>query len=465
MSDSSDIDAPSLIHPLSKSTRAQLWFGGSLVTAFLLTLIIGNQLIPADKAVERNMLGHDFTAFYSAGHFAATGQFDKLYDIEAVKNFEQETGRRYGLSIGDSYGPYWNPPFYAWVFAPLSRLPYGRALLVWTLFNLCCFGGAIYLLCGMLAPPGYGLRSAGIPWRTWALVPLLLTFSMPVIQALSHGQNSMTSLLLLAATVTLWRNDRGFYAGLVAGLLFYKPQLGAIVAVFLVLTLGSRALLGLVVTGVVLLTITVLSMPGALQDFLVRLPLNVRFMQVDHAYVWERHATIKAFWRLLLQGRGAGRSTLVVTALVWSTGLAVAAALCVAVHHYLRSWRSSEKLDRVIAATIAAMPLLMPFYFDYDLMLLAIPAVLFSGEQLRFPGQTMERWAIRLGMVMYLWMFVSPGIAATTHVNGTIPLLVSVAVLLISRAFQPMQIHEHVSLHSSRRNSSAVPLSPSQIAA
>ena len=29
--------------------------------------------------------------------------------------------------------------------------------------------------------------------------------------------------------------------------------------------------------------------------------------------------------------------------------------------------------DRLIAATIVATPLLMPFYFDYDLLLLSVP--------------------------------------------------------------------------------------------
>jgi alpha-1,2-mannosyltransferase len=390
------------------------------------------------------MLGHDFTAFYSAGQLAASGQFEKLYDIEAVKTLEQQTGRKYGLSLGDSYGPYWNPPFYAWIFAPLSRLPYPTALLVWTLFNVTCFLVALYLICNLLAPCGYTLITAKIPWHVWGLVPLLLTFSMPVIQALSHGQNSMTSLLLLAATVTAWRNERAILAGLVGGLLFYKPQLGAIVAVLLIITLGSRALLGLAITGLLLTIVTVITMPGALLNFLTRLPANVRFMQVDHAYVWERHVTLKAFWRLLLQGRSAGGSALLVTSLTGVTCLAIACSLCVVIHHYMRSVRTGEKLDRIIAATIVSMPLLMPFYFDYDLMLLAIPAALFAGEQFRFPGQAAERWIIRVGIVMYLWMFISPGIAAKTHFNGTIPLLATLAAMLIRRASQPVQIADAV---------------------
>ena len=41
---------------------------------------------------------------------------------------------------------------------------------------------------------------------------------------------------------------------------------------------------------------------------------------------------------------------------------------------------------------IVAMPLLMPFYFDYDLLLLAVPAVLLAGEILAMPpGATIDR--------------------------------------------------------------------------
>ena len=417
-----------------------------MLAVFMLTLVIGNQFIPSEKAVERDMLGHDFTAFYSAGHFAATGQFRKLYDIQAVKEFEQETGRRAGLSLGDSYGPYWNPPFYAWIIAPLSKLTYANALFIWTIFNIACGLGAIALLCRMLAPPGLSLHDAKITWKSYGLIPLLLICSMPVMQALSHGQNTMTSLLLLTATVTFWRSSRPLLTGLACGLLFYKPQLGAIVAVAVVLTLGWRSLAGLAITGFVLLLITITTMPGALTDFLHQLPANVRFMQIDHPYVWERHATIKAFWRLMFQGRGAGEPILAVTILTLGIcGLLGVGLLGCALRN------PPANRDRVIAATIATMPLLMPFYFDYDLMLLAVPAVLFANEFV--PGwqassnqkhgrdahateMRLDRCLIRAWIALYLWMLINPGLASQTHVNLTVPLLTAVATMLMRRAMR-----------------------------
>ena len=47
---------------------------------------------------------------------------------------------------------------------------------------------------------------------------------------------------------------------------------------------------------------------------------------------------------------------------------------------------SAVSRDRGIAAAIVCTPLLTPFYFDYDLLLLSVPAVLFAAEVLAAAG-------------------------------------------------------------------------------
>ena len=442
--------------------RNRLWFGGTMVVTFLLILVIGNHFIDADKSVARNMLGHDFTAFYSAGHFADTRQFDKLYDIEAVKAFEQQTGKQANLTLGDAYGPFWNPPFYAWVFAPFARMPYGDALLAWTLINIICLIISIGLLCRILltepaqfhdpieddCAPAIALETKesviALNWRNWGLVPLLILGSMPVIQALSHGQNTMTSLLLLTSTVFFWRRRQSVLAGIICGFLFYKPQLGAIVATALIASQGAPAFLGLMFTGVGLLAVTEYTMPDAVADFLVKLPANLEFMQVDHPYVWERHATIKAFWRLLLMGRDAGRITPIVAGLVGFFQIALAGYFVVSIRKFI-SHRKTILPDSIIAATIVTMPLLMPFYFDYDLLLISVAAVLYAREYNQHPYKPLDKWIIRNWAVLYLWMLINPGISAQTHFNLNVPLLFSLAMMLIKRA--GMMANEHADLH------------------
>ena len=72
--------------------------------------------------------------------------------------------------------------------------------------------------------------------------------------------------------------------------------------------------------------------------------------------------------------------------------------------------RRARSADAVIAATVVTAPLLMPFYFDYDLLLLAAAAVL-------------GRRFVLLWAALYLWLFVKPYVAGHARFNLTVPLL------------------------------------------
>jgi len=407
---------------------------------FLLTLAIGNSLVSPARSVTRSMLGHDFLAFYTAGHFARIGQLQKLYDLDAARDFQRDIAARNGLEIGQSFGPFWNPPFYAWVFAPLSALPYRAALLAWWAINLACLAMALWLLRRMLP--------ADADWRTWGLVPLLILTSLPFQQALSHAQNTCISLLILTVAVNCWRNGKPLAAGLAATLLSYKPQLGLVFVIVLVLSMGRRALLGALFTGTALL-LTIWTMPGAIGDYVMRLPRNLRQMQELGPYIWERHATLLAFWRLAIQGHAIGATssaTMVLGGLCW-LGLASLLASALYRHMHLRKRlgkfggnpitmpSGGTNCDRLISATIVSMPLLMPFYFDYDLLMLAAPATLLGSELAAGSGFCRaDRWLVRIWIAFGLWTLIGPGAARWLHVNITVILLLALAVLHIARA-------------------------------
>jgi alpha-1,2-mannosyltransferase len=408
----------------------RLWLGGAGVGLFLLTMLVGNQFIAPQRAIGTGSIGNDFVAFYTAGTFVREGHPQRLYDIQAVRQFQQHLA---GVPGGLGVGPWWNPPFFALPFVALAALPFRSALAIWMSVNVVALLGAMWLLCRML-PPDAGGRRPG--WQIWGLVPLLILASMPFVQGYSHGQNTFISLLLLTATVAAWRARRAVTAGLLAGLLFYKPQLAAVVALVMIASLGLRAAIGLAITGLALLLLNLIFLPGTLGDYLHRLPANVHFMQVENTYVWERHATLKAFWRLLLQGRQAGEATRAVVVL---TGLSCAAFAAALVWAGLKARAAGFKIDRLIAATIATMPLLMPFFFDYDLMLLAVPAVLLGSELISRPAGPLpaaDRWLLGTWSVLFVWLFVNPGVAARVGVNLTVPLLAAVAALLLRRAVQ-----------------------------
>jgi hypothetical protein len=422
-----------------------MWQAADMLVLVLGTFLVGNLLIAPERAVTGDMLGHDFLAFYTGGTMARVGEFQQMYDLDATRQFQQALARAEGVSLQGTFGPFWNPPLYAWLFAPLSAMRYRDALGIWIGINLLAVVGSVVLMVRMLP---LGARQ---DWRTWALVPLLLCTSMPFIQVLTHAQNTCISLLLLCCIVTAWRAQRDLMAGVLCAMLFYKPQLAAVIAVVLIFNRGWRAAIGLSITLGLFVLVTAATMPGAIGQYLHQLPLNLHFMQVENPYLWDRHVTFKAMWRLMFQGTASGEAAVIVQVLTLVSCAAVGLGLLVSA---LRSGRTAEddiftgetrfiRRDRLIAATIASMPLLMPFYFDYDLLLLGVPAVLLAGEvMMRPPGTSLARrdglliggWA-----VLYAWSMINPVMAIHLGLNVTVLLLAMVAGLLIERAARQVQ--------------------------
>jgi hypothetical protein len=418
------------------SPLKRMWLG-TIAIALFLASIWSIDAMMARTAPKDPGFGLDFIAFYAAGDFVREHRTGDLYNLDAVHQFQLKLASANHFDIGRAYGPWWNPPFYALVFAPLSALPYFTAAGVWIGFNLLCFAGACVLLWRMLPQR--------LDWRARALVPVLAILSAPFILAVSHAQNTCTSLLLLTITVCLWRSSRAMLAGLVGGLMFYKPQVAAVLAIVLVLDLGWRALIGYAITGVSLLTANLILLPGTLGDYLHRLPANVHSFQTGTLYPWEQHVTLKAFWRLLLQGHSLGDANHLVTLLTASTALIIGGWLMIAA---IRTGRSVEKIaseldlentrrrDRLIAATIVAAPLLMPFYFDYDLLLLFVPAVLFASDLAVDRERSMtlsDRWTIVAWCGLYVWQMANSEVGGKTSVNLSVPILWATARLMIGR--------------------------------
>lgn len=398
--------------PAALCPRRNLRRGVVAVLAFVATSCLYLLFVTPGLESCRRAAGHDFLAFYAAGTLAREGRPTELYELGVVSAVEKGVARSAGIDLDGSVGPWWNPPVYAWVFAPLSALSFGKALLIWTGVNLAAAAIAVWLL-GRSMP----LRSDRV------LIALLVLASAPLLQSITHGQNSAISLLLVSIAAIAWRGGQTFTASVCLGLLLYKPQLAAVLAVVLVLHRGWRAGAGLVYVGFVILLLTNATMPAALSDYLYRLPQNLHVVQVEQTYLWERHVTLNAFWRLLLQGRGPGETTgwvhamTIVTAAPLLLGLAFAA-------------RRPHSTGALIAATIVTAPLLMPFYFDYDLLLLAVAGAMTT---------TVNRKTFALWVALYVWLYVNPYVAGAMRLNLTVPLLWGLAASLIAGAIRTEQ--------------------------
>ncbi len=336
-----------LIRWLTPRRLSYAWLaGGVLWLAWLGSVLLG----PGNLDLAGQPVGTDFLEFYAAGKTLLRGESARLYDMEYQARLQQEI-------IGPGLGAYYafiTPPFFAVPFVPLALLPYGLAFALWGLGGLAALWAGLRLL---------GLRSSR-PFL-WALT------GFPVFAAVSYGQNSLLSLLLLALTYRLWRDGRPWVAGLALAGLMYKPQLTlGVVLLWLVGGWeGWKALAGWMLGSASLALLCVVAWPEASAAYLhfarTVLPDLPNWQEFP---IWHLH-TVRGFWRMLIpEWPLLGDALALLLA-----GLGVMEG-----YRFWRRHRSSVPLT--FAAAVALTLWITPHAMIYDWAVLLIPAVLFWEE-------------------------------------------------------------------------------------
>ena len=170
-------------------------------------------------------LGTDFSSFYSAGTYVLEGNAQAPYDLARQHAREQAI-----FGEATPFYSWFYPPFFLFITAALALLPYGAALVTWQVVTL-----VLYLLAirAIVSPSprlrGEGRDEGASPRGSESRTALLLAVAFPaVLVNLGHGQNGfLTAALLGGALAVLDR--RPIVAGLLFGLLAYKPQFGLMI--------------------------------------------------------------------------------------------------------------------------------------------------------------------------------------------------------------------------------------------
>ncbi len=367
---------------LAKLAGAAVWLG------WLISLALGGWTHDAVG----HPAGADHVQYYVVGRLVVEGRSELIYDVPTMTAMQQEIAGPHWAGVL----PFRYPPFYALAFLPTSQLPYVASWLVWTLLSLLALVGAAATL---------GVEDKKT-WLLWALC------FYPVFAAISFGQNSLFSLAFLALTFVLLQRGRLYFAGMVAGLLLFKPQL--LIGVGLLWTLDARrswrALFGVATTGGLLIVATAVFIPGAGWRFVEDFGPILRMHSVGTMH--QLHST-QGFWVLLLPAHAEAAKLLSAACSL----LGVAALVVV--------WR---RFRTDVSITFAAAVLLTlwisPYAMIYDWSVLLIPATLLW----RYLPAEQPRWRV---LFAALWLV---SFASGPLVQGQLKLLpfavqVSVPVL------------------------------------
>lgn len=204
-------------------------------TATLLALVISVAITGfSDREARSLLLRGDFPAFYSAGVIVSRGLSHRLYDPV----LQQQVENSFWPSLEKEYYAYAYPPYVAWLLSPLAHLGPFPAKALYTVIMLLFLATAVYLSTRIVP----SLRDSFLP----AFV-LFLSFA-PVFTAVIGGQNVALSMLLYVAAIYAldrWQTKGELLAGILLGLLLFKPHYGLCIAFFLLLSGSFRVILGM----------------------------------------------------------------------------------------------------------------------------------------------------------------------------------------------------------------------------
>jgi hypothetical protein len=291
----------------------------------------------------------DFVNVWAAGRLVLEGHPAAVYDWPAHKLVEE-------AAVGHAFGGYfgWHyPPTFLFVAAALSLLTYATAYAIWVFGTFPIYLAAIRAIVGERT--GY-LLAAAFP-------ALLANFIV--------GQNGfLTAGLVGGALVLLPR--RPIVAGLLLGLLTYKPHLGLLFPIALVAAGYWRAFFTAAMVAVLMAVAAWFAFGSdTWQAFFANIGHTSQAFLSDGWADWGKLQTAFGLTRML----GGGET------LAWAVQGAVALVAAIAI---ALLWRSRAAYEIKAAALATGAMLATPYLYTYDLVVLAVPlAFLFRLGRVR----------------------------------------------------------------------------------
>ncbi len=374
-----------LTHLVTKLDRIGLFWVGVIFAilganaVYLVQALIATWL-PADPAISGGggfLRGNDFIAFWTVADLALREELALAYDVTAIQAAERQL-----LGV-EQWGviPWLYPPTFVLLLLPFGLLPYLSALALWQTLPLVGF---------MLV-----MSRIGLPTLLFCLILL----SAAVIQTIVTGQNGLLVALLMAGgLLSLERHPR--IAGVLFALVTFKPQLALLVAPALVIGGQWRALGAMMAALAVLIIITVTAF-GA-EPWLAFFQ-NLSYAQNQVALgnlPWRRMPTI--FVAARMSGLDAAPAQLIQG--VVALGVAVGVAW---------AWWRRAPFNLRAALLVAAIPLVTPFAYDYDLVILLLPIAWLILESQRAPLKHAE-----IAVMVLVWMLPSWWMLALVRETG-----------------------------------------------
>ena len=319
--------------------------GYSLILLVICSLAFASWIAVSDGLIDRNgkPIGTDFSNVYAAGTLTWQGKPADAYDPALQHAAEKAT-------FGDREVPFYGwhyPPFFFAIAFLVAALPYAVGLALWLIASFAAYLSAIHAI---------------LPRRE----TLLIAAAFPAVFInIGHGQNGFLTAALLAGALHLL-DRRPWLAGILIGLLAYKPQFGVMIPLALFASQRWSSIAAAAATIAVLIAVSFATLGGGIWHAFVD---SMNFTQT---VVLEQGGT---GWEKIQSAFSAARNWGADVRTAYAVQLALALLLAASLAWL---WRSEAPFELKASALATASLLATPYVLDYDLVVLAVAIAFFA---------------------------------------------------------------------------------------
>lgn len=320
-------------------------------------------------------LKNDFAGFWSVGHMVLEGRAGDAYEPTAAL-----AAQAYHVREHDVHLPWFYPPQLFFLIGPLASLSYFPAFFLWSGGCLLALAWALHALAPRTPAVWLLLASPGLYW------------------ILRFGQTGVLAAALLGGALYFMAHRGPLRAGVLIGLLAFKPHLGLLLPFALVAGRQGRVFAAA--------TLTVLGVAG-LCVLAFGSEIWLRFFDgIEVAMTWQARNALPPSQLVSLY------APLRVLGLADRPALALQAVLALAVLAVvLRVWYRTGPTLPAGALLAAGSLLVSPHVLGYDLVVLAPAIAILAAEGVERGWLPGERESL---ILLWVWPLFSGVIATLT---------------------------------------------------
>lgn len=346
--------------------------------------------------------GSDFLQEYIGSAIVLRGDRDKLYEGSYNLPWQSDPKIVGEREETDIYYPMVYPPFYYLITSVFTQFSYRNAVFLWFATMAAFFLAWIGLIV-------WKQRSSN---KTLPPVFFLLALLYPpLLRSLIMNQKATVLLFLFTASYFLLRKKRPFQAGLVFGLVMFKPHLALLIALAMTLKGQWRFFAGGFVTSLALGFLSLVVGQGACEGF-IRMIFGMGDYIHTEGFPLNRMHCLYGQGKLLMPGA----ELYTVQALSGLLIFGVLAALIRILKGPIDT--GSKRFSLQFTALILGTILTSPHLLTYDLSLLLLPFfILFKSWNEESSFDQRQRLIV-LGI--FLATTLTPDMAEITRIQGSV---------------------------------------------